>query len=67
MQEQIKQLKREVQDLKDILQDVNPILERNKREFGVTDQETHARVKSIVGGVKYNALDWDMRDKNGEQ
>ena len=67
MQEQIKQLKRENQDLRDLLQDVDGVLENHKRDFGMNGKEIHARVKSSIGGVKYNAKDFDVSDKNGEQ
>ena len=67
MNTQITELKRENQDLKDLLQDVIPLIGKDNKDFGLLDQEIVAKVKSVVGGVKYNALEWDLRDKNGEQ
>lgn len=67
MNEQVKQLKRENQDLKDLLQDVAGVLDQHKSEFGMNSKEVHAKVKSVVGGARYNPLDWDMSDTNGEQ
>lgn len=61
------QLKRENQALKDLLQDVVPIIGKDKKDFGLIDQEIVARVKAVTGGVKYSAQDWDFTPTNGEQ
>ncbi len=67
MNNQLSQLKRENQDLKDLLFDLAPIIGKCATDFGMIDKELHAKVKSIATGVKYNPLDWDESDKNGEQ
>jgi len=68
MQEQIKNLKRENQDLKDLLQDVaGGLVGKDPMNYGLVQNEIIAKVKSVVGGVKYNPLDWDVSDRNGEQ
>jgi hypothetical protein len=68
MLEQIKNLKKENQDLKDLLQDVaGGLVGKDPMNYGLMEKEIIAKVKSVVGGVKYNALDWDMSDRNGEQ
>lgn len=68
MNEQIKQLKKENQDLKDLLQDVaGGLVGKDPMNYGLTEKEIIARVKSVSGGVKYNPLDWRFDDVNGEQ
>lgn len=68
MNTQLTQLKRENQDLKDLLQDVSlMVIGKDKTNFGLVEQEIVAKVKSVVGGGTYNPLDWDQTDKNGEQ
>jgi len=68
MKEQIKQLKRENQDLRDLLQDVDgALVGKEPLNYGLTEKEIIAKIKSVVGGVRYNALEWDMKDYNGDQ
>jgi len=68
MLEQIKNLKRENQDLRDLLQDVHlMVIGKSKSDFGLMEQEIAAKVSSIAGGKKYNALEWQFGDINGEQ
>ena len=68
MHTQITQLKRENQDLKDLLFDLSGmVIGKDKKNFGLTEQEIVARVTAVVGGVRFNPLDFDMSCKNGEQ
>ena len=68
MHTQITQLKRENQDLKDLIQDVHMmVIGKSKSDFGLTEQEIAARVSAAAGGKRYNALDWCFKDVNGEQ
>jgi hypothetical protein len=68
MNQQIKQLKRENQDLKDLLQDVHlMVIGKDVKNFGLMEQEIAAKVSAVAGGKKYNALDWCFKDVNGDQ
>lgn len=68
MNEQIKHLKRENQDLKDLLQDVaGNLVGKDPMNYALVQNEIIAKIKSVVGGVRYNPLDWDQSDRNGEQ
>lgn len=68
MLEQIKILKRENQDLRDLLQDVHlMVIGKSKSDFGLMEQEIAAKVSAVAGGVRYNAQDWEMKETNGDQ
>jgi hypothetical protein len=68
MNQQITQLKRENQDLKDLLQDVHlMVIGKSKSDFGLMEQEIAAKVSAVAGGGRYNAQDWIMKETNGDQ
>ncbi|WP_285011252.1 hypothetical protein [Pedobacter faecalis] len=64
---QLQQLQREVRTLKEDLQDAITLASKYKPHMGLIDQEELARVGAKVTGASYNAKDWDLTDKNGEQ
>ena len=58
---------RQVRELKENLQVAGAMVNRHKSNMGQLDQEELARLDSKANGKAYNAKDWDLSDKNGEQ
>lgn len=64
---QIVALQRENKQLKEQLQDAVALACKFKREMGVIDQEELDRLSATANGTSFNAKNWDLADRNGEQ
>jgi len=67
MQQQILNLQRENKLLKESLQDAVALAGKHKSNMGQLDQEELARLNARANGSAFNAKDWDLTDRNGEQ
>ncbi|MEJ2905073.1 hypothetical protein WAE58_21690 [Pedobacter panaciterrae] len=67
MNAELAQLRKDNQRLKEHLQSSVSLMEKYKREFGLVDEETFTEIKSVVEGKRFNAKDFDVQDRNGEQ